>query len=803
MGGEAAPAGSPRLQDLQLDQPPSAVMLRAGSVLAVCASAAAAPGFVPSQEPNMNGDYPFSTTPGGKPGLFPKAYKDYPGGVEYYDVYSPPITTLYSQVWWSPLAPTKLPEEMVQKYAGKGMAIVGWEIDQVQKTPEGDVSVPINANYNHHYTSVVIGAGARFKKVMLDGPDDPRADDLRKMSGHGMIAVDQPQYLVEEVQESALGLPQTQAFSSANGGEYRKTFHGFSPGHALVVDSPTSFQITPMQIDTWNREKMNISKNGLSTFAPGPLPRSSLAPPNAPYSGLLECPMTTRIAKAVDGQYTVRSVGACDNKILTFQECFAAAAATLGQGDSNHRFVNQTVSDPNRPSGCSASMDPSDPFTVHVYFNKLADSTVACAQNAPSVAGTTASLVRVNVNLTSSAAVITLAGPATVWFGVGFGAHNMADAPWTVVVDGNGTVSEHKLANHAAGTQLAPSVKVLSHSVAAGVRTVVLTRPLKGSSADYYTFNPASADTTIPFINAVGSGPAFAYHKDRAPSALTLLPNGGGGACVCPEAPKPFGQATGKLVYHRVESQKADTGTGSVGFGANKCAPWPSTVMINQSNPTCDIRHYRGGQWACHHMWSLLDADQEIPWADQPLVFHHKYRFWVQPYNASYHQKLTLGERAGSAMLIGSPWEYDVPKCAEGVAGCSVENGTWVHTITGGLIGKHTLAALNFHCHAPTCLTMEVWACPKGTPIPECNPSKGKLICREQPVHGGSGDPSTHGTRFDETGYIAIPQCMWGPKEFGLEAPVDITGLTLHVIKRCNATDGHYGEMAGGQPWVF
>jgi len=780
-------------------------MLRSGCVLAaIGASAGAVPGFVPSQEPNMNGDYPFATTPGGTPGKFPKAYKDYPGGVEYYDVYSPPITTLYSQVWWSPLAPIKMPEEMVQKYAGKGMAIVGWEIDQVQKTPNGDVSVPINANYNHHYTSQIIGAGARFKKVALDGPDDPRVEELKKQSGHGMIAYDQPQYMVEEQQESALGLPQVQRFSSANGGEYRKTFHGFSPGNVLVVDSPTEFQITPMQIDTWNRDKMNISKNGNAKFVPGPYPRSALARLDAAYSGLLECPMTTRIAKVLDGAYTVRSVGTCEDQILSFQECFHAAAVTLGQGDSRHTFVNQTVSDPNRPAGCSALQDPSDPFTIHLFFNKLSDSTVSCAEKAPSVAGTSASLVQVGVNLTADTAVITLAGPASVWFGVGFGAQNMGDAPWTVVVDGNGNVTERKLANHVAGTQLPASVKVLSSTVAAGVRTVVLTRPLKGASADYYTFpSPASNDTSIKFINAVGTGPSYAYHKDRTPSALSFLPNAGGGACVCPEAPKPFGEASGKLVYHRVPGQKADTGSGSVGFGAHKCQGWPYTVMINQTNPTCDIRYYRGGQWACHHMWSLLDADQEIPWADQPLVFHHKYRFWVQPYNASYHQPLTLGEAKGIAMLIGGAWEYDVPKCAEGVAGCAMENGTWVHTITGGRIGRFTLANMNFHCHAPTCLSMEVWSCPKGTPIQDCNTSNGKLLCREEPVYGGSGNPVNHGTRFDEEGYIAIPQCMWGSSEYGLEPPVDIDGLTLHLKKRCNATDGHYGEMAGGQPWIL
>merc|ERR1719428_2748536 len=128
----------------------------------------------------MNGEYPFSATPGGTPGMFPRQYKDYPGGVESFDVYSPPITTLYSQVWWKPLAPVDLPAHIVQKYNGTGMAIVGWEIDQVRRTPNGDVSVPISASYNHHYGSTIIGAGASFRKVTLNGPSDPRLEEVAK-----------------------------------------------------------------------------------------------------------------------------------------------------------------------------------------------------------------------------------------------------------------------------------------------------------------------------------------------------------------------------------------------------------------------------------------------------------------------------------------------------------------------------------------------------------------------------------------------------------------------------------------------
>jgi hypothetical protein len=37
------------------------------------------PNFVPSQEDNMNGNYASSTTPGGRAGLFPIKFRDYPG----------------------------------------------------------------------------------------------------------------------------------------------------------------------------------------------------------------------------------------------------------------------------------------------------------------------------------------------------------------------------------------------------------------------------------------------------------------------------------------------------------------------------------------------------------------------------------------------------------------------------------------------------------------------------------------------------------------------------------------------------
>ena len=196
------------------------------------------------------------------------------------------------------------------------------------------------------------------------------------------------------------------------------------------------------------------------------------------------------------------------------------------------------------PRGCSVTTDPASPLKARVFFNKAVASTVACAAGAATLVGGTSSVVNLSVTLdvARSAATITVAGPSTVWFGVGFGATTMADQPWTVIVDGNtGEVSERKLGgpgatSHQPGTLLAPSVKVVSNAVSQGVRTVVLSRAFTGAGPAYFNFNASAADPTIPFISAVGSGPVLAYHANKAPSMLTLLPAGCGLVLAAPFA---------------------------------------------------------------------------------------------------------------------------------------------------------------------------------------------------------------------------------------------------------------------------
>jgi len=212
-----------------------------------------------------------------------------------------------------------------------------------------------------------------------------------------------------------------------------------------------------------------------------------------------------------------------------------------------------------------------------------------------------------------------------------------------------------------------------------------------------------------------------------------------------------------------------------------------------KKNPTCDIRTYAGGQNVCFHMTALLDADQLIPWPDQPLTFYLKYRFWFQEYNASYHRNVNYNGQ----WMIASPIEFDVPKCAEGILGCSkLPDGTWIHTVTGTFSSNEhgLLVEGHFHCHAPTCLMFELYMCPPGTPI--CNNTTGRLLCHQEPIYGGKGlvEP-----KFDEEGYFLLPPCKWGSAEFGLEPPPDVTGQVLGMVKTSNATNGHTGEMVAGQ----
>ena len=446
--------------------------------------------------------------------------------------------------------------------------------------------------------------------------------------------------MVVEDRNPGSPFPNSQGFFTQNGGEARLSYKGFAPGYARMIMSPAKFSIQAMQIDTWNRNAMNLtgiswlglewvhllrhfpapdlsprtacsswwpqlphadsllrvlppqkippfsspsipfsSCPGPTAFVAGPTPRSSYASPNSPYSGLLECPMTSRVTKDLDAEHFVQLRSACGDEVGSEAECAAVVTTLAPPGFST---TVATVSNASLPGGCSFAV-AAGARRLTASFNTQTPpaSPALCGRGLTALLGAEKSLVELSLGLDQASpnATITLTGPDGVWFGVGFNARAMSSMPWTVIVDGAGGVTERKLATHDPGALLPRSVHVVSNTVTAGNRTVVLTRRRQGAH-----FNFSFSQTALPFIAALGSGPQFAIHKSEAEATLTLLatdaPN-----CVCAKDPAPFGQGGGYFVYE----------DGSRVAFKNECVG----QVLEQRNPTCDLRTYTGGIQTC------------------------------------------------------------------------------------------------------------------------------------------------------------------------------------------------------------
>ena len=548
--------------------------------------------------------------------------------------------------------------------------------------------------------------------------------------------------------------------------------------------------MTPMQIDTWNRNQ-SYGK----PFVPGPESPYSQAPitgPDAHYSGHLECPCTDRIVKTIKHTYATQATGACATAVDAAKDCFTSAAAVGVPG--NLVVANKTVSDPTLPSGCSVFSTGSN-YTV--TFNS-ATGGAACGATAAKgtrVSGSMKSLTEFTVDLDSatSTATLTITGPSTVWFGVGLGAQVMKDAPNAIIVEGNGTVFEQKLADQQAGKGISMSCKIVSNTVANGLRTVVLTRPLKGVTADHFTFSVTAP--SVKYINAIGRGPAFAYHKSRAASAVSLT-TVDAHTCICNTGTHGF--------IH------SDMNPNPAPFGSGRCPPEPHFDLAAMHNPTCTIEQYAGGLKCCTSGNILLNKDQN-PWPEpeHKLTYYMKWRFYYQDYKPAVPATAaTPAAPASHQNLVrffkpteGNAGEYDIVKAPngtkpedtiyqitahfqtkDGVAMCNPRTSPHCAGASGSGIN---LAYASCHCHAPSCLSCELW-----------NADTGKLICRQKPTYGKSL-AATADNKYDEIGYIAVPPCLYGEEEDGLFPPPYLAYDTnLTSIKKNNNTYGHYGEMA-------
>jgi hypothetical protein len=171
----------------------------------------------------------------------------------------------------------------------------------------------------------------------------------------------------------------------------------------VVVEAPESFIFAPMQINTRNPDG-----SGKRCAENCPLPKNSKAPFNATYSGILECPCTTRVTKEMGG-YITQANGVCNGALKTAGECFSAAATVIAR-NSAAASSNLTVSDPTVPAGCFVTEKADGTFDAS--FNSLSTSTTACGMLPPGIkpilAGSAESVVGLGLVINGTDDVVTI-----------------------------------------------------------------------------------------------------------------------------------------------------------------------------------------------------------------------------------------------------------------------------------------------------------------------------------------------------------------------------------------------------------
>ena len=233
------------------------------------------------------------------------------------------------------------------------------------------------------------------------------------------------------------------------------------------------------------------------------------------------------------------------------------------------------------------------------------------------------SLLQGAINLTVShngtTAKITMSGADGAWFGVGFNAAAMKDLPYAIIVDGTGVATERRLVDHGPGALLKPSITTLSSSVSAGVRTVVLSRPVAAATPLHYALPTVPKEINI--ITAMGSTPQLAYHKARTAGSITLVPTGIS-ACMCQPTSTAYltymNTSTEMFHYDCLDEPRSDMLRH--GDGTGRALP----------NAACQMETYHGGLRCCQHHFFLTDMDQASLIPNKTDTYFLKWRYYFQ-----------------------------------------------------------------------------------------------------------------------------------------------------------------------------
>jgi hypothetical protein len=183
----------------------------------------------------------------------------------------------------------------------------------------------------------------------------------------------------------------------------------------------------------------------------------------------------------------------------------------------------------------------------------------------------------------STQVTLTLTGPATRWFAVGFDATSMGSGNDVAAVHTSGTLNSF---DASIGGYSAPSADpqqnwtIVSDAVASGVRTVIATRALVTGDANDHDFTAATGSLSLIWARAGSNGFSYSYHgssnRGVATANFTLVPPP-------PPPAAPTGSAAQTFCTGALLSQLSATGT-SIQWYANATGGTPlngTTVLTN------------------------------------------------------------------------------------------------------------------------------------------------------------------------------------------------------------------------------
>mmetsp|Transcript_21584 Transcript_21584/g.56256 ORF Transcript_21584/g.56256 Transcript_21584/m.56256 type:complete len:515 (-) Transcript_21584:295-1839(-) len=220
---------------------------------------------------------------------------------ESFEIYSNPIPLKYAQVAYQFHTGLLLPEDFRKRFHGKDVAFTGYEINVVRFDEDSnEESVPSFDAYNHHY--VIYMKGANWTDECTGWWCPPGGLPSGEAANLGQV-----------LRRSSNDHLNIQMFSEGNGNEHRGSFHGYPKGFSQILHSPHSLDPFFHLINT----RGGGGRGGVGSSL---LPRSSNAKPDARYSGLIECPCTTRrqfdLEKlTIDGKAPEMAFGACRQEI--------------------------------------------------------------------------------------------------------------------------------------------------------------------------------------------------------------------------------------------------------------------------------------------------------------------------------------------------------------------------------------------------------------------------------------------------------------------------------------------------------